>query len=59
MLTKPPWGLQFSCELVGHLQLFPVLDAAVFLLQQQPDGSSTAKCPGQGARELTPWGEEG
>ena len=28
MLTKPPWGLPLSCEFVGHLQLFPVLEAA-------------------------------
>lgn len=32
MLTKPPQGLQLSCEFVGHLQLSPVLEAAALPL---------------------------
>lgn len=63
MLTKPPRGLQLSCELLGHLQLFPVLEAAASPLRRPAAARREFNCKApwagsQGAKSQfthTPW----
>lgn len=44
MHTKPPGGLQLSCESVGHLQLFPALVAAALPLRRPAAARQEFNC---------------
>lgn len=43
VLTKPPEGLRLSCEFIGHLQLFPGLEAAALPLRRPAARQSSAR----------------